>query len=233
METMPPSGNGSTDVAITIGILEIQGAFLEHRVALTNASQLLGNNVKLQITDVRTPDDIKEEIDGLIIPGGESTTISIYLRRNGLEQPLKQWIQTERHVTWGTCAGMILLSKMTDNQKIGGQTSLAIMDTEVSRNYFGRQVQSFEADIRIKDEQLKEIIQNDTFPGIFIRAPAIVKTLNEEVSILATVPDQISNTDVIVAAKQGNVISTAFHPELTEDCSWHLYFLRHVINNKI
>lgn len=125
-QIMPPSGMMAADVtSITVGILEVQGAFLEHRVALQNAARLLGNNVQLSITEIRTPEHITKEMDGLIIPGGESTTISIYLRRNELELPLKQWIEDERHVTWGTCAGMILLSKLTDNQKIGGQTSVS------------------------------------------------------------------------------------------------------------
>jgi 5'-phosphate synthase pdxT subunit len=121
---MPPSG--SSDIkshTITVGLLEVQGAFLEHRVALQKASQLLGN-VDLRITEVRTPEHLTHELDGLIIPGGESTTISIYLKRNEMEEPLRKWIQNDRHVTWGTCAGMILLSRMTDNQKIGGQSSV-------------------------------------------------------------------------------------------------------------
>lgn len=229
---MPPSGPVSTDShQITIGLLEVQGAFLEHRVALQKAARLLGN-VDIRLAEVRVADHVTDQLDGLIIPGGESTTISIYIKRNGMEEPLKRWIHDERHVTWGTCAGMILLSKMTDNQKIGGQSSLAIMDTEVSRNYFGRQVHSFESPVSLTGKDLTEIVKNDTFPGIFIRAPAIVKTLSPEVEVLATLHAKDSGGDVIVAAQQGHVISTAFHPELTEDCSWHVYFLKTIVDLK-
>lgn len=106
------------------------------------------------------------------------------------------------------------------------------MDTEVSRNYFGRQVHSFESAISLHAKDLKEIVRNDTFPGIFIRAPAVVNTLSPEVKVLATLHEQKSGTDVIVAVQQGNVMSTAFHPELTEDCSWHMYFLKTVMDSK-
>lgn len=109
---------------------------------------------------------------------------------------------------------------------------LAIMDTEVSRNYFGRQVHSFEADINIKDSTVKETIHKDTYPGIFIRAPAIVNTLSDSVRVLATIQDQKSDTEVIVGVQQGNIISTAFHPELTQDCSWHVYFLKKILDKK-
>ncbi|XP_045176842.2 pyridoxal 5'-phosphate synthase subunit PdxT-like isoform X2 [Mercenaria mercenaria] len=227
---MPPSGSNETNsYTLTVGLLEVQGAFLEHRVALQKAAQLLGN-VDLRLMEIRTANHVTDELDGLVIPGGESTTISIYLKRNEMEEPLRRWIHNDRHVTWGTCAGMILLSKMTDNQKIGGQSTLAIMETEVSRNYFGRQVHSFESHIHLKEKELKDTIKNETYPGIFIRAPAIVKTLSPEVKILATL--QKSDSEVIVAAQQGHVISTAFHPELTEDCSWHMYFLKTIIDIK-
>lgn len=107
---------------------------------------------------------------------------------------------------------------------------LAVMDTEVSRNYFGRQVQSFESPIQLVGNDLKEIVKSDVYPGIFIRAPAIVKCLSPEVKILAAL--QKTDSNILVAAQQGHVISTAFHPELTNDCSWHLYFLKTVLSVK-
>lgn len=230
---MPPSGASTLQPeVINVGILEIQGAFLEHRVALQKASQFVEKGVSVNVTEVRTPEHVTDQLDGLIIPGGESTTISIYLKRNNMEETLRQWIHNKRHVTWGTCAGMILLAKVTDNQKIGGQPSLAIMDTEVSRNYFGRQVQSFESNISIKHGPLRDTVQNDTYPGIFIRAPAIVKVLGPEVDVLATLHVPDSDDEIIVAAQQDHVISTAFHPELTEDCSWHIYFLKTILATK-
>ena len=122
---MPSGSCSSPSRDITVGILEVQGAFLEHRVALQNAVKLLGSDIGLNITEVRCPDDITNELGGLIIPGGESTTISLYLKRNKMDDPLRKWIQSENHVTWGTCAGMILLSKLTENQKEGGQASVS------------------------------------------------------------------------------------------------------------
>lgn len=108
---------------LAIGILEIQGAFNEHHVALRKAQKCL-NIPDLEIIGVRHPDHISDNMDGLIIPGGESTTISLFLKRNKMDEPLRKWINSKGHVTWGTCAGMILLSKQTENQKIGGQPSV-------------------------------------------------------------------------------------------------------------
>jgi len=125
---MSPSGAHRTDMStVTVGILEVQGAFLEHRVALQTAAQNIQSEFDLRIIDVRTADDVTNEMDGLIIPGGESTTISIYLNRNKMAEPLRDWINGEGHVTWGTCAGMILLSKLTENQKLGGQSSVSYL----------------------------------------------------------------------------------------------------------
>ena len=106
------------------------------------------------------------------------------------------------------------------------------MDVDVSRNYFGRQVHSFESTVNIKDERFTSITNIDKFPGVFIRAPAVVKTLSPEVKVLATVHAHNFENDVIVAAQQRNVFSTAFHPELTEDCSWHTYFLHKILTTK-
>ena len=124
---MPPSGNKlPNDVCLNIGILEVQGAFLEHRVALEKANEMMKANTDLKIHEVRSPEHISSDLDGLIIPGGESTAISLYLKRNNMVEPLKEWVKDEDHVTWGTCAGMILLAKMTENQKIGGQPTVRI-----------------------------------------------------------------------------------------------------------
>ncbi|KAH3894208.1 pyridoxal 5'-phosphate synthase subunit PdxT-like isoform X3 [Dreissena polymorpha] len=233
---MPPGDLKSGVAIVTVGLLEIQGAFLEHRVALQKAARLLSKPIDLHLVEVRTAEQLRPEMDALIIPGGESTTISIYLKRNSMEEPLRHWVQNPDHVTWGTCAGMILLSKLTENQKQGGQSSLAVMDIDVSRNYFGRQVQSFEADVRMSDSSLNKAFKKDTFqdtfPGVFIRAPAILKLLSDDVKVLATVSDPNTGAKVIVAAQQDNMISTAFHPELTEDCAWHVYFLEQIVNKK-
>lgn len=112
-------------VTVTVGLLEIQGAFLEHRVALQKAARSLSRPIDLHLVEVRTAEQLRPEMDALIIPGGESTTISIYFKRNNMETPLRQWVQNPDHVTWGTCAGMILLAKLTENQKLGGQSSVS------------------------------------------------------------------------------------------------------------
>ena len=106
------------------------------------------------------------------------------------------------------------------------------MDTDVSRNYFGRQLHSFEGDVNVTNQELKDIVKKDTFPGVFIRAPAILKVLSPAVNVLATFHRSDSNDDVIVSVQQGNVFSTAFHPELTDDISWHLYFLKMIGKKK-
>ena len=108
---------------------------------------------------------------------------------------------------------------------------LEIMDLEVSRNFFGRQVNSFEAQVKICDPAMRASCNKDTFPGVFIRAPAIVKSLSPDVEILGTTA-AANGHDVIVAAKQGNVMTTAFHPELTDDFAWHLFFLKMIMNKK-
>lgn len=123
---MAPSGESDVNMStVTVGILEVQGAFLEHRIALQTAAETINSKFELRIVEVRNPDHVTNEMDGLIIPGGESTTISIYLKRNKMEECLKKWIHDKRHVTWGTCAGMILLSTLTENQKLGGQSSVS------------------------------------------------------------------------------------------------------------
>ena len=119
------SGGDSKQTIIKIGILEVQGAFHEHKVALTNAKNYLPS-VDLDVTEVRSASHLKSDMDGLIIPGGESTTISLFLKRNDMEEPIREWMQHEGHFVWGTCAGMILLSKFTENQKLGGQPTVTI-----------------------------------------------------------------------------------------------------------
>lgn len=236
---MPSIDVTSQTPALKIGILEVQGAFSEHNVALRKAQKTLKIE-EMEIIGIRHADHIADEIDGLIIPGGESTAISLFLKRNKMDDLLRKWIDKKSHVTWGTCAGMILLSKLTENQKIGGQPSLAEMDIDVSRNFFGRQVNSFEAPVKLK----KALLGSDTlkqceltYHGVFIRAPAVVKVTNPEVEILATLDrtgtaTQQSDPEVIVAVQQGNMIATAFHPELTEDFRWHVHFIEMIVKSK-
>jgi 5'-phosphate synthase pdxT subunit len=189
---------------LAIGVLALQGAFAEHVAAV----ERLGARAR----EVRLPADL-EGLDGLIIPGGESTTIGKLLETFGLLEPLRERVDAGLPV-YGTCAGAILLAK-----DIGGldQPLLATMDLRVERNAFGRQLQSFETDLAIR--QLGE----RPFPAVFIRAPAI-REVGSEVETLATLRD-----GTIVAARQGPLLVTCFHPELTSDDRFHRYFLEHVL----
>jgi len=196
---------------LKIGVLALQGAFLEH----ANMLRRLG----AEPVEVRLPGDLSG-LDGLIIPGGESTTIGKLATQYNLLDPLHQFIDDGK-VVWGTCAGMIFLAKDIGETGSGGHVvppRLAVMDIKVDRNAFGRQVDSFEADVQLS-------FADDLFRAVFIRAPLIEKT-GEGVEILARLDD-----DRIVAARQHNLLATAFHPELSGDTRFHQYFL-HMIKEQ-
>jgi 5'-phosphate synthase pdxT subunit len=186
-----------------IGVLALQGDFLEHIQML----QRLG----VEAVEVRLPKHL-DGLDGLIIPGGESTTIGKLAVDFGLLDPLRQFGQT--HAIWGTCAGAILLSKDIHRP----QPLLELMDITVQRNAFGRQVNSFEADLDIP-ELYRFGEQARPYHAIFIRAP-IIESVSGSARVLATLPD-----GRIVAAQQGHLLATSFHPELTDDTRFHEYFL--------
>jgi pyridoxal 5'-phosphate synthase pdxT subunit len=186
-----------------IGVLALQGAFIEHQVIL----EKLG----VQVTQVRMPQHL-EGLDGLIIPGGESTTISKLAVAFGLMKPLRDFAR--QHAVWGTCAGAIFMAK--DAQR--DQPLLGLMDITVERNAFGRQVDSFETGLDVP--ALQEIDSDSRpFPAVFIRAPRIVSA-NGATQTLAKLPG-----GQIVAARQGHWLATAFHPELSADDRFHRYFL--------
>jgi 5'-phosphate synthase pdxT subunit len=162
-------------------------------------------------SEVRLPKHL-DGLDGLIIPGGESTTIGKLAVAYGLMEPLKLFGQ--RHAIWGTCAGAIFISKDISRD----QPLLKLMDIKVQRNAFGRQIDSFETDLDIPE--LKQATGSDTpYHAIFIRAP-IIESVSGDVKILASVSD-----GRIVAAQQGHFLATSFHPELTRDTRFHEYFL--------
>jgi 5'-phosphate synthase pdxT subunit len=186
-----------------IGVLAIQGDFAEHIVML--------KRLKVETAEVRLPEHLKN-LDGLIIPGGESTTIGKLATDYGLIEPLRLFGQ--RHAIWGTCAGAIFLSK--DARR--SQPLLGIMDITVERNAFGRQVDSFEADLDVP-EMKTATGTKDLYHAIFIRAP-IIESVFADARILASVAD-----GRIVAAQQGHLLATSFHPELTRDTRFHEYFL--------
>lgn len=181
-----------------IGVLALQGAFIEH---IQTLKQLGAETV-----EVRLPEHLAG-LDGLIIPGGESTTIGKLATDYGLIEPLRQFAKAKP--TWGTCAGMIFLAK---DIGIDEQSILAAMDIQVNRNAFGRQIDSFETDLEIKG------LAGAPFHAVFIRAPVVTKA-DEHVSILSRLDD-----DRIVAVRQGHLLATAFHPELTPDSRLHAYF---------
>lgn len=191
---------------LTIGVLALQGAFIEH---IKMVRQLGANAV-----EVRKAEQLAG-LDGLIIPGGESTTMGLIAERWNLVEPLRQWVQTGRP-TWGTCAGMILLAERATGQKQGGQPLLGGLDVTVNRNYFGRQAASFEVDLESPE------VPGGPFRAVFIRAPAIVET-GRGVAVLAQVVGH--GETVAVAVRQRNLLATAFHPELTDDPRWHQLFL--------
>jgi len=182
-----------------IGILAIQGDFAEHIVML--------KRLGVETAEVRLPSHL-DGLDGLILPGGESTTIGKLSMDFGLLEPMREFSKT--HAIWGTCAGAIFLSKNAHRS----QPLLGIMDITIERNAFGRQVDSFEADLTIPD-----LGEGSRYHAIFIRAP-IIESVQDDARVISTLPD-----GRIVAALQGKLLATSFHPELTRDTRFHQYFL--------
>jgi len=183
-----------------IGVLAMQGAFAEHIAVL--------KRLGIETVEVRLPEQL-EKLDGLIIPGGESTSITKLMRHYALTKKLHQ-MATDNFPMFGTCAGMIVLAQGVANGKI---TPIGVMEINVKRNAFGRQVDSFETDIDMP------ALGSKKFHAIFIRAPSI-ESIGKNVKILAKLKD-----GTVIAARQGKLLVTAFHPELTNDTRIHEYFL--------
>ena len=201
---------------ISIGVLAIQGDVAENIMATKMALEELG--LEGIVNEVKTPEQISD-LDGLIIPGGESTVIGTLSLVNGSLKKIKEKITSGMPV-FGICAGMILLSKKAKDRIIGemDQPLLDLLDIKIERNAFGRQKDSFESEISI------ERIGIPKFHGVFIRAPSIIVT-GKDVEVLSKFNEKI------IAVKQGNVLGTSFHPELTGDLSLHKYFVN-LIKNK-
>ena len=183
-----------------IGVLALQGDFAEHLVVL--------RKVGVDAREVRLPSEM-EAVDGLIIPGGESTTIARLVDSYGLREAIKARANSGMAV-WGTCAGLILAASKLEDER---PEPLGLMAIAVSRNAFGRQVDSFEEDLPVP------VLGERPFHAVFIRAP-VIREIHNGVNKLANLSD-----GRVVAARQGNVLGTAFHPELTEDTRFHEYFL--------
>ena len=170
----------------------------------------LGANAR----EVRSADDLRA-VDGLVIPGGESTTFCRLMQDFGLYEPLRAFLRTGAPA-WGTCAGMIVLARQASGLEF---PTLQVLDIEVDRNAYGRQVDSFEADLDVP------ALGPAPFPGVFIRAP-VVASVGPAVEVLASVRDERGGRQTPVAVQQGVFLATSFHPELTADTRFHAYFLR-------
>ncbi|HEU5221345.1 MAG TPA: pyridoxal 5'-phosphate synthase glutaminase subunit PdxT [Candidatus Nitrosotalea sp.] len=195
---------------INIGILAVQGDVAENILATKMAIEELG--MEGMVTEVKTPEQISD-LDGLVIPGGESTVIGTLSMVNGSLKKIKEKIASGMPV-FGICAGMILLSKKAKDRVVGemDQPLLDFLDVKIERNAFGRQKDSFESEISM------DKIGITKFPGVFIRAPSIIET-GKDVEVLSKFNEKI------IAVKQGNILGTSFHPELTGDISLHKYFV--------
>jgi 5'-phosphate synthase pdxT subunit len=194
---------------VKIGVLALQGDFIEHLGML--------RRIGVEALEVRLPNQLRG-LAGLIIPGGESTTIGKLATAYGLMRPLRAFGRD--HAIWGTCAGAIFLSKDIHRD----QPLLGLMNIVVERNAFGRQVASFEVDMRVPAlEQIDP--EGRPYHAIFIRAP-LIESVSADAQVLATLED-----GRIVAARQGHWLATSFHPELTEDDRFHRYFLNIASNN--
>lgn len=190
---------------MVIGVLAMQGAYEEHINIL--------QDLDVSPVEIRNKNDL-QNIDGIIIPGGESTTMGKLIRTLDIYNDLKEKIESGMPV-WGTCAGMILLAKSICNDDT---VHLGTMDIEVKRNAYGRQLGSFNTKSKVKD--IGEDIEM-----VFIRAPYI-ENIDDNVEVLSVVDNNI------VAAKENNMLVTSFHPELTSDYRVHKYFLKMVENNR-
>ncbi|EAY84338.1 hypothetical protein OsI_05715 [Oryza sativa Indica Group] len=209
-----------------VGVLALQGSFNEHLAAL--------RRIGVRGVEVRKPEQL-QGLDSLIIPGGESTTMAKLANYHNLFPALREFVGTGRPV-WGTCAGLIFLANKAVGQKSGGQELIGGLDCTVHRNFFGSQLQSFETELSVPMLAEKEG-GSDTCRGVFIRAPAILD-VGSDVEVLADCPvpsdrpsitiasgegveEEVYSKDrVIVAVRQGNILATAFHPELTSDSRW-------------
>ncbi len=192
-----------------IGVLALQGDFAEHITML--------RKLGVPAVEIRLPEHLRG-LDGLIIPGGESTTIGKLAQDFGLFEPLRRFGRD--HAIWGTCAGAIFLSKDARRP----QPLLELMDITVERNAFGRQVDSFEVDLFVP--ALKAVDpENRPYHAVFIRAP-LIESVSGDAVVLATLED-----GRIVAAQQGRLLATSFHPELTDDDRFHRYFVHMAANS--
>jgi len=204
-------------MSVKIGILSVQGDVIENVSSLVASIADLNQDATVHV--VKTPEEISE-MDGLVIPGGESTTIGQMSLVNGSQKVIKQKVESGMPVL-GICAGMVLLANNASDKVVGEtkQPLFDFLDIKLERNSFGRQRESFEANISM------DSIGIPNYNGVFIRAPAI-SSASGDIEVLAKINEKI------VAIKKGNIIGTSFHPELTDDLAVHKYFVNLVKESK-
>ena len=231
-----------------IGVLALQGAFIEHIEYFNKAIQLNSDNY-LSYTFTIIPIKTKEELqqcDALVIPGGESSSMSYIAERTNLLPHLYAFVADENKTVWGTCAGLIFLSKQIQNG-LENQKCLGGLNIETNRNAFGSQLDSF-----VTNLDFSKFIPNcNNFPAVFIRAPVVTKIFAEnDSSVLTKIPKSENNTstntekvqvlyqleldknDLIVAVRQGRILGTSFHPELADDYRFHQWFIDEFVIKK-
>ncbi|KAI9253161.1 PdxT/SNO family [Sporodiniella umbellata] len=198
---------------IVVGVLALQGAFLEHMNMLDKIPQVK------ETVAVRTEEQLNY-VDALIIPGGESTAMALIAERCNMLEPIRAFVQ--KKPTWGTCAGMIMLSKEAHGAKKGGQQLFNALDVSVNRNQFGSQKESFIAPLH-----LPELLGDKPFDAFFIRAPVISEIKADNVKIVGRLEKKVGQTEAetAVAVIQDHLFATAFHPELTNDNRLHQFFV--------
>lgn len=228
----------------TVGVLALQGAFKEH-IHLLNQATNNYDGYEISYIEVRNQQQLST-CDALIVPGGESTSMSLIAERSGMLEPLANYVLLKKPI-WGTCAGLIFLSKQVINGS-PGQKLIGALDIQVKRNAFGRQLDSFEQNL----DFTSFIPGVNDFPSIFIRAPVVSKilktsssdeiitmkgTISENANVIFSniIKEKVNESPVkilyqldnglIVAVRQGNILGTSFHPELSDDCRFHKWFI--------
>lgn len=235
---------------ITVGVLALQGGFLEHLLALEAAIGALSTtrfqDIGFRLIEVRSAQELSK-CDGLIIPGGQSTSISLIAGRTNLLEALRNFVKIKRRPTWGTCAGLILLAESVSSAREQRLELIGGLDVHVYRNYFGRDSRTFEATM-----PLPLLGEKEEFRALFLDAPIIGpitssgKGKQPPIEILARLPtrfsapqdqgsicDQEATDGIIVAVKQSNVLGTSFHPELSRDVRMHVQWLNDVVTTAL
>lgn len=232
-----------TQDKLTIGVLALQGAFLEHVHHLERVQSSVG--VDYAVLEVRTVEELAQ-CQALVIPGGESTSISLVAERSGLLEPLRDFVKKDKKPVWGTCAGMILLAEEATRTKKDGQELIGGLDVRVARNHFGRQADSF-----IMALPMPFLKDQTPFPCVFIRAPIVEAVISKDnqtaesnvraptvgnpssdaVKVLSTIPAEKAKDgkEKIIAVQQDNVFGISFHPELSADTSIHEWWIKNCV----